>query len=182
MAKKKENEIVLIEQIESVIYEIRGERVMLDSDLAKLYGVPTHRLNEQVRRNIDRFPEDFLFALSDQESKRLRSQNAISKGGRGGRRHAINAFTEHGAIMAANLLNTPVAIDMSVHVVRAFVRTRRFIEQHKDLVQELKDLKRQLKAKFSEYDDQFRIVFSAIDQLIAPLEHKKRRKIGFRSD
>lgn len=180
MSKKKE--IVVIDQIESVIYEIRGERVIIDAELAKLYGVPTHRLNEQVRRNVDRFPSDFLFKLSKQEVTLLRSQNAISSKGHGGRRHAINAFTEHGAIMAANVLNSPAAIDMSVHVVRAFVRTRRYVEKHKDLADELKKLKRQLGAKFSEYDEQFRIVFEAINQLINPPQDKKRRRIGFKND
>lgn len=113
-----------IEHISSCIFEVRGQRVMLDADLARLYGVSTHRLNEQVRRNGNRFPKDFLISLTVEEVRSLRSQFAISKKGRGGRRHAVKAFTEHGAIMAANVLNSPAAIDMSVHIVSFALNTK----------------------------------------------------------
>jgi hypothetical protein len=115
--------VVPLEFVESVIRFIRSRRVILDSDLARLYGVTTARLNEQVKRNQERFPSDFMFALSQQEFTALISQNATSKG-RGGRRKLPNAFTEHGAIMAANVLNSGRAIEVSVYVVRAFVRLR----------------------------------------------------------
>ena len=104
---------------------MRGQKVMLDSDLAELYGVPTKRLNEQVKRNIDRFPPDFMFRLSQEEAEILRSQNATLKGGRGQhRKYLPYAFTEHGAIMAATVLNSQRAVEMSVFVVRAFVQLR----------------------------------------------------------
>ncbi len=154
---------------------------MLDSDLAKVYGVETKQFIRAFKRNIDRFPQDFAFLLSDQELTNLRYQFGTSRSW-GGRRTLPYVFTEHGAIMAATVLNSPVAIEMSIHVVRAFVKARRFIEQHKDLARELKDLKQKLSVKFSEYDKQFRIVFEAIDLLIAPLEERKGRRIGFKND
>ncbi len=176
---KLEKEVIVIEQIEQAIYEIRGQRVMLDADLAKVYGVETRILVRAVKRNIQRFPEGFIIKLSNQEVMGLRSQIGISNKGRGGRRTPPYAFTEHGAVMASTVLNSPAAIDMSIHVVRAFLKARQFIEQHKELAQELKELRKQLGVKFSEYDEQFRIVFEAINQLIGPIEDKKRRKIGF---
>ena len=108
MTAKREN--LALQGIEQAIHTIRGQRVILDADLARLYGVPTHRLNEQVRRNIARFPKDFMFQLSDQEVTLLRSQNAISNKTRGGRRYAPYCFTEHGAVMAANVLSSPAAL------------------------------------------------------------------------
>src|SRR6266550_7382833 len=105
-------------RVEKSIHLIRGEKVILDADLAALYGVATKRLNEQVRRNRERFPEDFLFQLTAEETEALRSQNATSKPGRGGRRYLPYVFTEHGCVMAANVLNSPVAIRASVEVVR----------------------------------------------------------------
>jgi len=103
---------------------LRGHRVILDSDLATLYGVQTFRLNEAVKRNRERFPEDFVFQLTAEERDSLRSQNAMSKPGRGGRRTLPYAFTEHGALMVANILNSPRAVSMSVYVIRAFIRIR----------------------------------------------------------
>ncbi len=152
---------------------------MLDSDLARLYGVATKRLNEQVKRNLSRFPEDFMFMLSKQELSILRSQIATSSASHGGRRSALRVFTEHGAVMLANVLNSPAAVAMSVHVVRAFVRTRRISEQHKDLAAEIGKLSAELQVKFREYDDQFRIVFEAISRLITAPEENRRRQIGF---
>lgn len=158
---------------------------MLDSDLARAYGVETRALVQAVKRNPDRFPGDFAFRLTNQEVARLRSQSVIFKvGGRnpGGRRFGIPwAFTEHGAVMAANLLRSPAAIDMSIHVARAFVRTRRALAAHAELADELRKLKRGLAAKFGQYDEQFRVVFLAIEQLISPPE-PNRPKIGFRRD
>ncbi len=125
-------------QIEDRIYTVRGKRVMLDADLARLYGVTTKRLNEQIRRNIERFPEDFAFQLTNHEFADLRSQNATSNEplpGRGGRRYQPWAFTEHGAIMAASVLNTPRAVEVSVFVVRAFVKLRELSATHKELAE-----------------------------------------------
>jgi len=153
---------------------VRGQKVLIDADLAELYGVPTKRLNEQVRRNAGRFPEDFCFQLTAEESAALRSQFATSNsvGGRGGRRYPALAFTEHGAIMAANVMNSPRAVEMSVHVVRAFVRLREMLASHKELAKRLDELE-------ARYDGQFKVVFDAIRQLMSPLEPQPRRKIGF---
>jgi hypothetical protein len=163
--------IVKRELIESRILSLRGHKVMIDADLAEIYGVPTKRLNEQVKRNIERFPVDFMFQLNEEEAENLRSQFATSSASHGGRRTRPYAFTEHGAIMAANVLNSPQAVEMSVFVVRAFVKLREMLIAHKDL--ELK-----LAALEMKYDTQFKVVFDAIRQLmIAP--ESKRRKIGF---
>jgi hypothetical protein len=132
-----------LEQVADRIVTLRGERVMLDADLAKLYGVPTKRLKEQVRRNAERFPQDFLFHLTGQEVARLRSQIATSNEGRGGARYAPFAFAEHGAIMAANVLN-PVRAEMSVYVVRAFIQLRRAALASKEIGARLDELERKV--------------------------------------
>jgi hypothetical protein len=165
-------------RIEDRIYTVRGKRVMLDADLARLYGVTTARLNEQVRRNPDRFPEDFTFILTNQELKVLMSQNATSKPeqtGRGGRRKATRAFTEHGAIMAASVLNTPRAVEVSVFVVRAFVKLRELSATHKELGQKLDELER----KVSGHDQAIAGLIHAIRELMMPPELEKKRPIGF---
>lgn len=167
-------DIIPAELIERKILVMRGERVILDTDLAVLYGVETKRLNEQARRNKERFPEDFMFQLTDEEFNCLRSQFATSNSptGRGGRRHLPYAFTEHGAIMAASVLNTPLAVAVSVQVVRAFVKLREMISTHKDLAAKLENLEKK-------YDSQFKMVFDAIRQLMTPPEPKKKKAIGF---
>lgn len=167
----KSNIDLPIERVESVVLVIRGEKVILDADLARLYGVTTSRLNEQVGRNRERFPEDFVFQLTGEESATLRSQNAISKS-RGGRRYLPFAFTEHGAIMAANVLNSQRAVQASVQVVRAFVKLRRILASHTELAKKLAELE-------GKYDSQFKIVFEAIRKLMAP-PVVKRKEIGFR--
>src|SRR5437660_74277 len=156
------------ERIEKAILIIRGHKVLLDEDLAKLYGVTVGRLNEAVKRNTERFPDDFMFQLTFHEVRDLRSQIAISKKGRGGRRYLPYAFTEHGAIMAANVLNTQRAIEASVYVVRAFVRLRALIASNKDLAKRLDELEKK-------YDAQFKVVFDAIRELMTPPETKRRR-------
>jgi len=160
------------ETIERKIYLVRGQKVMLDSDLAELYGVTTKRLNEQVRRNADRFPGDFMFQLSSNEFESLRSQIATLKQGRGQhRKYLPSVFTEHGALMAASVLNTPRAVEVSLYVVRAFVRLREMIASHEDLVRKLDELEKK-------YDGQFHVVFETIRQLMIR-EEKPKRKIGF---
>jgi hypothetical protein len=176
MPRKKA--VIAIEQIASRIIEVRGQRAMLDEDLARLYGVETRTLVQAVKRNADRFPKDFLFSLTRQELTNLKSQIVISSSWGGRRRSLPYAFTEHGAVMLANVLHSRSAIDMSVHVVRAFIRTRQMVMAQAQLAEELQKLKRGLRAKFSEYDEQFRVVFEAIDRLINPPE-PKRHKIGF---
>jgi hypothetical protein len=131
---------VPVEQISRSILILRGQRVILDSDLALIYGVSTGRLNEAVKRNIERFPQDFMLRLSDAEYAALISQIATSKPGRGGRRKLPWAFTEHGAIQAANVLNSPRAIAMGVYVVRAFVQLRDLLASNKALAQKLSEL------------------------------------------
>ena len=172
-----------LDRIESRILVVRGQKVMLDADLAELYGVSTGRFNEQVRRNRDRFPGDFMFQLTNQEVERLRSQFAISIGetresGRGGRRYLPLAFTEHGAIMAATILNTPQATEISVFVVRAFVRLRVMVAANKELANKLDELERRV----SHHDEAITSIVKAIRELATPPEPKSRRRIGFISD
>lgn len=163
--------IVLVDRIELLIYSIRGQNVIFDSDLAALYGVPTKRLNEQVRRNRDRFPGDFMFQLTAAElDTAIRSQSATAS--KRNLRYRPYVFTEHGAIMAASILNSPMAVEVSVYVVRAFVKLRELVLAHKDLARKLDSLERK-------YDAQFKVVFDAIRQLMAPPDPKPRKKIGF---
>jgi hypothetical protein len=167
-------ETVSAERIERLIFLIRGQRVILGADLAALYGVVTWRLNEQVKRNKVRFPGDFVFQLTAEEDKALTSQFARSNPGRGGRRTLPYAFTEHGAIMAAMVLNSPLAVEMSVQVVRAFVRLREILASNKMLGEKLAELER----KVASHDGHIRSLFEAIRQLMrqpAP----SGRQIGF---
>lgn len=168
---------VSAERIEHSIYLIRGQRVMLDSDLAVLYGVATKRLNEQVRRNLKRFPPDFVFQLTAEETESLRSQIATSKIGRGGRRYPPYAFTEHGAVMLAGVLNSPRAVVTSIFVVRAFVRLREMVATHKELAAKIAKLER----KVGVHDESIRSLVATIRQLITPAPAKKRR-IGFKPE
>jgi hypothetical protein len=168
----EQRSLIPLERVERTILLIRGQKVILDADLAALYGVTTKRFNEQVKRNRERFPEDFMFQLTKKEAEILRSQNATSSWG--GRRYLPFAFTEHGAIMAANVLNSPRAIQASVQVVRAFVRLRQILASHVDLARKLEQLEKK-------YDKQFKIVFDAIRELMTPPE-PKRKPIGFLAD
>jgi hypothetical protein len=161
-----------LERIQKAIFQIRGEKVILDSKLATLYGVSTARLNQQVNRNIDRFPGDFMFRLTRAEFNSLILQNATSKKGRGGRRKLPYAFTEHGAIMAANVLSSKRAVEASVQVVRAFVKLRQMLASNTELARKLSELE-------EKYDRHFKIVFDAIRQLMTP-PAAKIKPIGFR--
>jgi hypothetical protein len=161
--------------IERRIYIIRGEKVVLDSDLAVLYGIQPKRLNERVKRNRRRFPCDFMFRLTVKEARALRSQIATLDGGRGRhRKYAPYAFTEHGVVMLASVLNSDVAIRVSLQIVRAFVRLRAAIAAHTELARKLEQLERK-------YDGQFTVVFEAIRRLMAPGSSKPKRVIGFRT-
>jgi len=159
---------------ESRILVVREQKVILDSDLAELYGVPVKRLNEQVKRNRERFPADFVFQLTAQESEILRSQFATSKSSHGGRRYAPYAFTEHGAIMAATVLNSEQAVEMSVFVVRAFVRLREMLSANHELASKIDELERRLDT----HDASIQELLEAIRELMLP-EPAKGRKIGF---
>lgn len=164
-----------VEQIGRLIFHIRGQKVMLDSDLARIYGVSTTRLNQQVKRNIYRFPEDFMFRLAKEEFDCLILQNATSKRGRGGRRKLPLVFTEHGAIMLASVLNSPVAVRASLQVVRAFVKLREILSMNKELAHKLAQLER----KTEKHDDEIKLIFDAIRQLMS-LPEPREKKIGFR--
>jgi ORF6N domain len=169
------------ERIAGSILVLRGQRVLLDAELAALYGVTTARLNQQVRRNRERFPDDFLFELTAEEFAALMLQNATSKAGRGGRRKLPLAFTEHGAIMAATVLNSPRAVEMTVYVVRAFVKLRELLTSNKELAGKLAALERSLVALDLKTQRQFREVYEAIRALMST-PTPKRRDIGFTAD
>jgi phage regulator Rha-like protein len=166
--------LIPVEMIEKKILLFRGHKVMLDSDLAELYGVTTKVLVQAVKRNLNRFPQDFMFQLNDQEVAALRSQTVTSKTGRGGRRYPPYVFTEQGVAMLSSVLNSERAIEVNILIMRAFVKLREMIASHKDLARRLDELEKK-------YDAQFKIVFDAIRQLMAPPEPKKR-KIGFLRD
>jgi hypothetical protein len=161
--------------IDHRILLVRGQRVILDSELAALYAVSPKRLNEQVKRNIDRFPDDFMFQLTEEEHRALRSQIATSNPGRGGRRYLPYVFTEHGAIMAATVLNSRRAVEMSVFVVRAFVRLRELLGAHKQLAVKIEELER----KLATHDHSIHQLLEAIRQLIPATVRAKPKRIGF---
>jgi hypothetical protein len=177
-SKTKTRHEMPVEQIGLWILILRGQRVILDREPAAIYGSTTRRLNEQVKRNRDRFPEDFMLRLSAAEYTALISQNATSKLGRGGRRKLPWAFTEHGAIQAANVLNSPRAIAMGVYVVRAFVQLRELLASNKDLARRLDELEARLDKKLATHDEAITAILSAIRQLMNP-PAPKRRGIGF---
>jgi hypothetical protein len=164
--------LIPIEVIEKKIYLIRGRKVMLDRDLAELYNVATKMLIQAVKRNIDRFPDDFMFQLNNQEVKILRSQIVTSRWG--GRRYAPYVFTEQGVAMLSSVLKSERAIKVNIEIMRTFAKLREMIASHKDLAKRLDELEKK-------YDKQFKVVFEAIRQLMIPPE-PKRKKIGFLRD
>jgi len=159
--------------VDNLILEIRGQKVITDADLARLYEVETKRLNEQVKRNMERFPEDFMFQLSKDEFHVLKSHFATSSWG--GRRSLPYVFTEHGAIMAASVLNSPRAVEMSVYVVRAFVNLRTHILQYKELSQKVAELE----TKLGKHDESIVAIVNALKLLMEPPKAKKK-EIGFK--
>ena len=168
-------ELIPVEIIERKIYLIRGEKVMLDSDLAMLYEVETFNLNKAVKRNIDRFPEDFMFQLTKEEADSLRFQIGMSKTeGRGGRRYLPYVFTGQGVAMLSTVLNSERAVKVNIEIMRTFVRLRQMLASNAEL-------SRKLQALEKKYDSQFKVVFDAIRQLMKPDEPKKK-PIGFRRE
>ncbi len=167
--------IVPIEVIEKKIYLIRRQKVMLDSDLAELYGVETRTLVQAVKRNIGRFPQDFMFQLNNQEVITLRSQFVISKSGKGGRRYIPYVFTEQGVAMLSSVLNSERAILVNIAIMRAFVKLREIISLNKELAHKLAQLER----KIEKHDTEIKVIFDAIRHLMAAPEPKEK-KIGFR--
>jgi ORF6N domain len=166
--------IILAKRVGTKILVLRNQKVILDTDLADLYGVSVKRLNEQIKRNLKRFPADFLFTLTSEEYQNLKSQNATSSSTHGGRRYLPNAFTEHGAIMAATVLNSRRAIDMSIFVVRAFVQMRQATAMNQHIVSKLAELE----ARLDSHDGEIQGLVDAIRELIEPLPANNRR-IGF---
>jgi len=162
---------------------LRGQKVMFDADLAELYGVTTKRLNEQVKRNQERFPADFMFRLTPLDVEFLnRSQIATGSQKHRDPRFAPYAFTEHGALMAASVLNSPRAVEVSVFVVRAFVRLRETLAAHKELAKRLDELEARIERKLSTHDQAIAGILDAIRQLMAPPPAPKKPRIGFVRD
>jgi hypothetical protein len=168
-SKKEKAIMVPSEQIERSILLIRGQKVMLDSDLAELYGVETKQLKRAVRRQINRFPVDFMFQLSKEEFSNLRSQFGTSSWG--GARYTPMAFTEQGVAMLSSVLTSRRAVEVNILIMRAFVKMRQMAASHKDLLRKVEEMEKK-------YDEQFSVVFEAIRQLMIPPD-KKQRKIGF---
>jgi len=170
-----EQSLVPVERITSAIVLLRGQKVMLDADLAAMYGVETKVLVRAVKRNVDRFPDDFMFQLSDAEFANLRTHFGTSSWG--GRRYPPYAFTEQGVAMLSSVLNTPRAVHVNIEIMRAFVRMRQFQLSNDEMGKKLAALEK----KYDRHDAQFRVVFQAIRELMDP-PAKKKRPIGFRSD
>ena len=175
MTKKSKTSIVPIERIERAILLIRDQKVMLDADLAELYGVQTRTLIQAVKRHIARFPEDFMFQLSKEEFDFLRSQSVISSWG--GRRHAPYAFTEHGIAMLSSVLSSEKAVQVNIEIVRSFIRLRKLLISNGELAEKVAELE-------NRYDSQFKVIFDAIRQLMKlpePDDYQKT-KMGFKSE
>jgi hypothetical protein len=167
----KHSSLIPIEKIERAIYLIRGEKVMLDRDLAALYGVPTKALKQAIKRNSDRFPADFMFVLSPSEFQTWRSQFVTSKADRKGLRYAPMALTEHGILMLSSVLNSERAIRVNIEIMRAFVKLRQMLASNAELSRRLDELE-------SKYDRHFKVVFDAMRELMNP-PVPSRKRIGF---
>ncbi len=177
--QKTSLELIAAPAIEKRIFVVRERQVMLDEDLADLYGVETKRLIEQVKRNLERFPDDFMFQLRKDEAATLRSQIATSNAGRGGRRYAPYVFTEQGVAMLSSVLRSKTAIAVNIEIMRAFVELRRIAGSYAALQERLEGLEREMTARLDQHDEQMEQVFKALHQLISPPE-KPKRKVGFR--
>jgi hypothetical protein len=169
----KDSNLIPVERIEKAIFFIRGEKVMLDSDLASLYGVETKAVNRAAKRNLKRFPSDFMFQLTAEELAALRYQIGTSKEGRGGRRYRPYAFTEQGVAMLSSVLSSERAVSVNVEIMRAFVNLRRMLASNAELSRRFDELE-------NKYDRKFKVVFDAIRQLMSP-PRTGRKQIGFRS-
>ncbi len=166
--------MIPIERIRQCIYLVRKQKVMLDKDLAVLYGVPTKRLNEQVQRNIDRFPSDFMFQLTDEETKNLRSQFATSKKGSGGRRYNPYAFTEQGVAMLSSVLRSKRAVEVNIAIMRTFVKLREILADNALLRRKIESMERK-------YDEQFQQVFTVLEYMIEE-EATSKSQIGYHTE
>lgn len=191
MSNESKGKAVVTLPVEECIYFIRGQKVMLDEDLAKLYGVTTKRLNEQVKRNIDRFPEDFMFQLAEEElnlrsqnatsslTNALRSQNATLKGSYGGRRYLPFAFTEQGVAMLSSVLRIKQAIAVNIHIMRAFVKMRHVFASQEKLSKEMESLRAFVLKESQGNRQEVRKIWATIEKLMKAEEPKNERRIGF---
>jgi hypothetical protein len=177
--EKADLQILAAPAIEKRIFVVRERQVMLDEDLADLYGVETKRLIQQVKRNLKRFPGDFMFQLDKAEAEALRSQIATSNDGRGGRRYTPYVFTEQGVAMLSGVLRSDRAITVNIEIMRAFVELRRLAGSFQELQKRLDQMELDIGARLSEHDEQLRQIFKALRQLIAP-PLRPKRPVGFR--
>ena len=177
MTKKQTLTIISDDVVVNKIYEIRGQKVMLDRDLAELYGVETRVLNQAVKRNINRFPEDFMFQLKAEELENWKSQIVISNREKLGLRKAPSVFTEHGVLMLSSVLNSQQAIQVNIQIVRIFTRTRKLLSEHSELKSEIADIKK----KLNNQDKNIELVFNYLDELIVK-KAEPRKRIGFKPD
>jgi hypothetical protein len=171
-------ELISLPAIQQRILFVRERHVMLDEDLAKLYGVETRRLTEQVKRNRERFPPDFMFQLTKDEAAALRSQSATSNPGRGGRRYAPYVFTEQGVAMLSSVLRSKRAVSVNIAIMRAFVELRRAAASYAAIERRLEDLERETQEKLGRHDQQLDAIFQALRQLISP-PPRPRHRLGF---
>ena len=175
MAKKELQDLVAEQKILNKIYIVRGEKVMLDEDLATMYNVETRRLNEQVKRNIKRFPKDFMFILTEKEYENLKSQNAISSWG--GRRKLPSAFTEQGVAMLSSILNSDVAIEVNIRIIRVFTKMREYALTHKDMLLQLSKLEKEVNGNSKDIESIFLVLKELLEKQAKPIP---RNKIGFK--
>ena len=178
MAKQELHALVLEQKILNRIYVVRGQKIMLDEDLAEMYKVETRRLNEQVKRNINRFPKDFMLALTQKEFDNLKSQNATSSWG--GRRKLPNAFTEQGVAMLSSILNSDVAIEVNIRIIRVFTKLREYALTHKEILLQLANLEKEVKGNSKDIENIFMVLKELIEKQSKPLP--PRKKIGFIRD
>jgi phage regulator Rha-like protein len=179
---KPKKKLITVEPVEPLIQTIRGERIILDANLARIYGVQTGALNRAVKRNREKFPADFMFQLTAKEFKSLRCQIGILKAERGQhRKYLPYVFTEHGAIMAANVLNSPQAVQMSVFVVRAFVKMRGALSDNRELAKKLAALEKELKSRLNVHEAAIVEVLQRVMEILdpPPLPEPPRREMGF---
>ncbi len=181
--KTKSSSLIPIERITSKIFLLRGEKVLIDHDLAELYGVETKKLKQAVKRNSERFPSDFMFQLTTDEFKNLRSQIVTSslpgqRAGWGGRRYLPLAFTEQGVAMLSSVLNSERAVHVNIAIMRAFVQMRKFLQSSDALAKKLNELEKETQKKFAKQQEEIKLIFDAIKELMIEKE-KPKRKIGF---
>ena len=176
MAKKELQALVAEQKILNRIYVVREQKVMLDEDLAEMYGVETRRLNEQVKRNVKRFPKDFMFALTPKEFENLKSQNATSSWG--GRRKLPNAFTEQGVAMLSSILNSDIAIEVNIRIIRVFTKLREYALTHKEILLQLSKLEKEVKGNSKDIENIFMVLKELIEKQSAT---PPRNKIGFKN-